>query len=45
MIEDNNEQNENREHYSESPGTGVIGALIFTLIDFVAMYLLSKYMG
>ena len=41
----NNEQNENREHYSESTGTGVLSGLIFTIIAFVAMYFLSKWMG
>ena len=35
----------NKEKYTESSGTSVIGAIIFLLFAFIAMFILSKYFG
>lgn len=45
MENNTNEENNNKERYSDSSGTGVVGALVFTILAFVAMYLLSKFIG
>lgn len=39
-----NEEN-NREHYSNAFGTGVLSSIIFTILTIVAMYFLAKFMG
>lgn len=39
-----NEEN-NIEHYSNAPGTGVWASIIFTVVTTVAMYFLAKLMG
>ena len=46
-MENNNEQNKTQanENYSESHGTGVISSMIFVLLTFVLMLVISHYMG
>ena len=41
----NNEIFENKSKYQDSTGTGVLGAIIFMIVIFIGMFLLSKYMG
>lgn len=41
---DNNEEN-NKEYYSDAPGTGVLASMIFMIVTMVAMYFLSKLLG
>ncbi len=41
----NNDNFENKSKYQDSSGTGVLGAIIFMIIVFIGMFLLSKYMG
>lgn len=47
-MENNNEKNRTNqigENYSESHGTGVISSMIFVLLAFVLMFVVSRYMG
>ena len=46
-MENNNEKNKTQagENYSESHGTGVISSMIFVLLAFVLMFVVSHYMG
>ena len=44
----NNEKNRTNltgENYSESHGTGVISSMIFVLLAFVLMFVVSRYVG
>ncbi len=43
MYEENNR--ENKKHYSDSTGTGAWSSIIFMIVAFTAMYFLSKFMG
>jgi len=50
MEENNNKINNigeenNRQYYSDAPGTGVWFSIIFLIITLVAMYIIAKYMG
>ena len=50
MENNNNETNSineenNRQHYSNASGTGVLSSIIFMIVTMVAMYFLSKFMG
>ena len=40
-----NNTNQTGENYSESHGTGVISSMIFVLLAFVFMFVVSRYMG
>lgn len=47
-MENNNKKNKTNqigENYSESHGTGVISSMIFVLLAFVFMFVVSHYMG
>lgn len=43
-MENNNEKKEPQK-FSTGSGTGVLSSIIFMIIAFVVMYLLSKYLG
>lgn len=45
MEEENNNINNEREHYSNDKGTGVMASMIFMIVVTIAMYFLSKWMG
>ncbi|MBO6256454.1 hypothetical protein J6N69_00255 [bacterium] len=42
---DNINEENNREYYSDAPGTGVLASMIFMIVTMVAMYIISKFMG
>ncbi len=42
---DNINEENNREYYSDAPGTGVLASMIFMTVTMVAMYIISKFMG
>lgn len=50
-MEENNEKTDNineennREYYSDAPGTGVLASMIFMIVTMVAMYIISKFIG
>lgn len=50
MEENNNKINNiskenNREYYSDAPGTGVLASMIFMMVAMVVMYFIAKFMG
>ena len=45
MIEDNKENNENREHYTQSSVTGAWSTIVFMIVATVAMFLIAKFIG
>jgi hypothetical protein len=42
---DNISEGNNREYYSNAPGTGVLASMIFMIVTMVAMYIISKLIG
>ena len=45
MENNTNDENNNKERYTDSGGTGVLSAIIFMIVTMVAMYFLAKFMG
>ena len=50
MEENNNKINNvgeenNRQFYSDAPGTGVWFSIIFMIVSMVVMYFIAKFMG
>lgn len=44
-MNNNNDNKKMKELSSDSGGSGVLGSLIFMILAFIFMYLLSKYIG
>ena len=44
-MEENNNENKKPQRFSDSSGTGVMSSVIFMVVAFVIMFLLSKYLG
>jgi len=42
---DNISEGNNREYYSDAPGTGVFASMIFMIVTMVVMYIISKLIG